>query len=87
MAKSISSSKAKKAAPASEVSSVSAVRKTVAPRKTAQKVEQAASVASTPLNHDQIAKRAYLISVSGNGGSESDNWFRAQAELECEQSV
>jgi hypothetical protein len=28
-----------------------------------------------------IAKRAFEISRSGTGGSELDNWFRAESEL------
>jgi hypothetical protein len=34
--------------------------------------------------HEQIAKRAYEISISGSGGSELDNWFRAERELRGE---
>lgn len=34
--------------------------------------------------HDQIAKRAYEISISGSGGSELDNWLRAERELRGE---
>ncbi|HEV8605181.1 MAG TPA: DUF2934 domain-containing protein [Tepidisphaeraceae bacterium] len=33
------------------------------------------------VSHDQIAKRAYEISISGSGGSELDNWLRAEREL------
>jgi len=33
------------------------------------------------ISHDQIAKRAYEISISGSGGSELDNWLRAEHEL------
>ena len=32
-------------------------------------------------SHDQIAKRAYEISISGSGGSEVENWLRAEREL------
>ena len=31
--------------------------------------------------HAQIAKRAFEISQSGHGGSEHDNWVRAEREL------
>ena len=31
--------------------------------------------------HEQIAKRAFEISQSGHGGSEHDNWVRAEREL------
>jgi hypothetical protein len=33
------------------------------------------------VSHEQIAKRAYEISQSGNGGSPEDNWLRAEREL------
>jgi hypothetical protein len=33
------------------------------------------------ITQDQIATRAYEIWLSGTGGSESDNWFRAEREL------
>ena len=33
------------------------------------------------VSHDQIAKRAYEISISGSGGSELENWLRAEREL------
>ena len=33
------------------------------------------------INHEQIAKRAYEISISGSGGSELENWLRAEREL------
>ena len=33
------------------------------------------------ISHEQIAKRAYEISISGSGGSELENWLRAEREL------
>ena len=30
---------------------------------------------------DMVAKRAYEIYLSGKGGSEKDNWYRAEREL------
>ena len=33
------------------------------------------------LTHEQIALRAYEIHLSGQGGSETDNWLRAEREL------
>jgi len=33
------------------------------------------------ISHEQIAKRAYEISISGSGGSEMENWLRAESEL------
>lgn len=42
-------------------------------------VKPAAAPAS--FGYDDIALKAYFISQSGTGGSESDNWHRAEAEL------
>jgi len=33
------------------------------------------------VSHEQIARRAYEISISGSGGSEVENWLRAEREL------
>ena len=33
------------------------------------------------VSHEQIARRAYEISISGSGGSELENWLRAEREL------
>ena len=33
------------------------------------------------VTHEMIARRAYEISISGSGGSEFDNWIRAEREL------
>ena len=33
------------------------------------------------ITHDQIARRAFEIHCSGTGGSETDNWHRAEREL------
>ena len=43
----------------------------------------AAAAAKKPveITNDQIARRAYEIYASGTGGSESDNWHRAEREL------
>ncbi|HSZ55330.1 MAG TPA: DUF2934 domain-containing protein [Tepidisphaeraceae bacterium] len=35
----------------------------------------------SPPTYEQIAKRAYEIWKSGKGGSQDDNWFRAEREL------
>jgi len=32
-------------------------------------------------SHEQIARRAYEISQSGKGGSQDENWYRAEREL------
>lgn len=36
---------------------------------------------SVSITQDDIARRAYEIYASGTGGSESDNWHRAEREL------
>ena len=33
------------------------------------------------ISHADIAKRAFEIHCSGTGGSETDNWYRAEREL------
>jgi hypothetical protein len=33
------------------------------------------------ISHEMIAYRAYEIYLSGSGGSECDNWLRAEREL------
>ena len=37
--------------------------------------------AKKEITHAMIAERAYFISKSGQGGSEYDNWIRAEKEL------
>ena len=41
----------------------------------------AAPAARKEITQEQIAIRAYEISRSGTGGSQEDNWFRAEREL------
>lgn len=38
-------------------------------------------VAKKEITNEMIATRAYYISISGQGGSEYDNWSRAEYEL------
>jgi hypothetical protein len=35
------------------------------------------------VTREQIAEKAYYISISGQGGSEMDNWLRAERELKA----
>jgi hypothetical protein len=64
-------------APAASIASKGAVRNTAVPR--------AASIARIvepkEITFDMIARRAYEIHCSGTGGSQDDNWFRAEREL------
>ena len=39
------------------------------------------STSKKQISHEQIARRAYEIWQSGKGGSEFDNWVRAEREL------
>jgi|HubBroStandDraft_1064217.scaffolds.fasta_scaffold489031_1 hypothetical protein len=38
-------------------------------------------IAKKSVTHEAIAKRAYEIYASGRGGSQVDNWLRAESEL------
>ncbi len=40
-----------------------------------------AVAASKPVTHELIARRAYEIWASGQGGTEMENWIRAEREL------
>jgi hypothetical protein len=44
----------------------------------------ATATASRQISHEAIAKRAYEIWKSGKGGSQYDNWLRAERELRSE---
>ena len=57
---------------------VTEVRNTSIPKLSPAKKSPAAPRVVT---HDQIAARAYEIYRSGFGGSETDNWLRAEREL------
>ena len=80
---------AKKATPPAATKATAPVAKTVTPAATVSTPVRnspipkvaAAAPAKKEFSHDQIAKRAFEISVSGTGGSEQDNWFRALREL------
>ncbi len=68
---------AKKSAVAAPAAvSSTAVRNTPIP-----KAVPAAAPARREVTAQQIALRAYEISLSGTGGSPDDNWFRAEREL------
>ena len=66
----------KKAAPKATAST--AVRHTAIP-----KVEIAAAAPSAPraITTEMVASRAYEIWASGSGGSDLENWSRAEREL------
>ena len=52
------------------------VRNTAIPKLTPAK-----RPADVIVSRDDIARRAFEIYASGNGGSETDNWLRAEREL------
>jgi hypothetical protein len=58
------------------VKTVTEVRNTAIP-----KLKPAKRPVDVIVSHDDIARRAYEIHASGNGGSDTDNWFRAEREL------
>ena len=65
------------ARPASPIAvSSTPVRNTAIP-----KAAPAARREMKKLSHDVIARRAYEIYISGAGGSQDDNWRRAEQEL------
>jgi hypothetical protein len=58
---------------ASKVASSTPVRNTAIPK--------VAAAAKREITHQMIAVRAFEISAGGIGGSELDNWYRAEREL------
>lgn len=60
------------------VATTTAVRNTAVP-KTQNKPQSAPP--RTEVTHEMIAKRAFEISQSGQGGTEMENWLRAEREL------
>lgn len=78
--KPVSSSPAKKAAPAKVVASTP-VRNSPVPKAAPAKAAAPRPVMKKEITHDDISRRAYEIWASGQGGSEYDNWIRAEKEL------
>ena len=74
----------KKTSPAKKI--VSAAKRVVTKTVTEVRntpIPKIAKKAAAPrvITQDDIAKRAYEIYASGTGGSEADNWYRAEREL------
>jgi hypothetical protein len=59
--------------------SATATRNTPFPRGSAP----SANSAKREITHEMIAKRAYEIHMSGKGGSQDENWHRAERELKA----
>ena len=51
-----------------------------APKKTTAR-RTIKKAATTEITNEMIAERAYHISISGEGGTDEENWHRAEAEL------
>jgi hypothetical protein len=51
-----------------------------APKKTAAR-RTTKKAAAPEVTYEMIAERAYHISQSGEGGTDDENWLRAEAEL------
>ncbi len=62
----------KPVAKSNEIKSTTPVRNTAIPKMPAARID---------VTHDMIARRAYEIFKSGKGGSQTDNWLRAEREL------
>jgi len=65
--------KSTKKIPSKTIAAATPVRQTSVPPK--------AQPAKRAITHEQIAKRAYEIYLSGTGGSADQNWMRAEREL------
>jgi DUF2934 family protein len=49
--------------------------------KPATREAMSSKAAAPEITHEMIAERAYHISQSGEGGTDEENWHRAEAEL------
>jgi hypothetical protein len=82
-----SSSSQKPAAKTPAKTTRTEVRNTAIPRGTTAPASRQPATGIAPpaqkkqLSREQIAKRAYEIWRSGKGGSEMENWLRAEREL------
>ncbi|HEX8915313.1 MAG TPA: DUF2934 domain-containing protein [Humisphaera sp.] len=75
-------SKSSSKKPAAKATASTTVRHTPLPKMEAFDVPVAAAPAARPeVTSDMIAVRAYEIWSSGQGGSELENWTRAEREL------
>jgi hypothetical protein len=72
-AKKSTTTKAKKAAPVTKTKS--AVKNTPLPKVATKK--------AITITEAMVAKRAFEIHCGGTGGSELDNWYRAERELKA----
>jgi len=54
---------------------------TTAPKKTTARRTTKKASAASEVTYEMIAERAYHIAHSGEGGTDEENWHRAEAEL------
>ena len=73
-----SKSSVSKAAAAPAVVSSTPVRNSAVPPRT---ISSSPGTKKSAPTYDQIARRAYEIWQSGKGGSQDENWYRAEREL------
>ena len=72
--------KSQKAAEVPQGAVSTAVRNTAVPPRASTSSMSSSGKRPAP-SQDQIARKAYEIWQSGKGGSQDDNWFRAEREL------
>lgn len=63
---------------------VSNPARTTTPVRNSAIPKQSAGPVKKIVTHEMVARRAYEISISGNGGSDFENWIRAEKELRGE---
>ena len=63
---------------AKEKKTETTAKKTTTRRTTSSKAKTATT---SEITYEMIAERAYHIALSGEGGSDDENWLRAEAEL------
>jgi hypothetical protein len=71
----------KSAAPARSASRPAEVRNSPVPKKVTGSPAAKGVVQKREVTREMISKRAHEIAHSGHGGSDLDNWLRAEREL------
>ena len=54
----------------------------VATEKPTARAATSREAAPVEITHEMIAERAYRISQSGEGGTDEENWYQAEGELQ-----
>jgi hypothetical protein len=68
-------------APAAAAPTTTAVRNSAIPPRPTTPASSAPAARRSAPTYDQIAQCAYFIWQSGKGGSQDENWFRAERDL------